>query len=278
VKLFERLTRAAGLPPAEPAAAAGAGPLSRLSYDQMFPQGPLIAKASRARVVRPAAGAPARSGPERAEQLAASTRRRRDYLARLPDTGHWWPVPDLLSERTRRACAGEVGTLPPGAGAGYDGGPSPGWDLAHDALVSRSCNAYLGAGPTLLAVHEDPQLVALISARMGRQMYPTRCTYLRYRPGDYLGVHTDQPTCEVSLMFTVDGEPGPMRSYLERTGQDPAGLHRWVTDHGHFPDGGRDFVYRPREGLALTGRAVPHARLPQSDRAVIGALFYSGLR
>jgi hypothetical protein len=162
-------------------------------------------------------------------------------------------------------------------GAAFAGGPEPGWDVEHDALVSRSCNAYLGQGPTLIQIHEDPALVDLISDRMGRPMYPTRCTYLRYRDGDYLGVHTDQPTCEVSLLFTVDGEPGPLRSYFERTAADPTALHRWVTDSGHFPEGGRDFVYRPREGLALTGRAVPHARLPQGERAVIGALFYSGL-
>jgi hypothetical protein len=277
VRLFERLAGSAGLPAAEPARE---GPLTRLSYDEMFPQGPLITKARPARVGRPGPAAPpdpGRAAELTAAELTAAARRRRAYLTRLPVDGHWWLVPDLLSERARRVCAAEVATLPPGGGAGYQGGPAPGWDLAHDALVSQSCNAYLGAGPALIHLHEDPELVALISARMGRRMYPTRCTYLRYRRDDYLGVHTDQPTCEVSLMFTVDGEAGPMRSYLDRTGDDPATLHRWIAAHGHFPEGGQDFVYRPREGLALTGRAVPHARLPQPEPAIIGALFYSGL-
>lgn len=282
VKVFERLCVAAGLPPA-----AGpdqpAGPLTRLSYDEMFPQGAVIAKALRDRVVRrpsadPSAGPAADAGADpAAERILASTRRRRDYLRKLDGDRFWWVVPDLVSEATRRACAREAGSLPPGAGAAYDGGPSPGWDAAHDALVSRSCNAYLGAGPILTAIHEDPALVATISERMGRRMYPTRCTYLRYRAGDFLGVHTDQPTCEVSLMFTVDGEPGPLRSYLDRAGHDPAALHRWVHQHGNFPDGGLDVCYRSREGFALTGRAVPHARLPQADRAIVGALFFSGL-
>jgi hypothetical protein len=277
IRLFETLSIAAGLPAAEvaPGAAAHNGPLTSLSYDEMFPQGRLIAKARKARVVRNAMAD--RSAEEHTADMLASTRRRSDYLRTLSEDAYWWMVPDLTSESTRRACVAEVASLPANAGAAYDGGPAPGWDMEHDALVSRSCNAYLGAGPSLTTIHEDPELVALISQRMGRRMYPTRCTYLRYREGDYLGVHTDQPTCEVSLMFTVDGEPGPMRSYFDHAAHDPAALHRWVSDHGHFPDGGRDFIYRPREGFALTGRAVPHARLPQDDRAIIGALFYSGL-
>ncbi|MEV4545570.1 hypothetical protein [Micromonospora echinaurantiaca] len=276
IKLFERLAVAAGMPPAAtaPLATEVGGALTTLSYDEMFPQGPLIAKAMQARVVRQVA---ARETDEQyAAMMLASTRRREDYLRKLPDDT-WWMIGDLISEATRRACVAEIATLPASAGAAYDGGLSPGWDKEHDALVSRSCNAYLGAGPTLVAIHEDPALVAQISARMGRRMYPTRCTYLEYRPGDFLGVHTDQPTCEVSLLFTVDGEPGPMRSYFDRTATGPAALHRWVHDNGQFPDGGRDFVYRPREGFALTGRAVPHARLPQQESAFIGALFYSGL-
>lgn len=277
IKLFEQLSVAAGVPAATvaPVAREANGPLTILSYDEMFPQGPLIAKAMKARVIREAAAE--LTDEQRAAQMVESTRRRSHYLHKLSDESYWWMIPDLISEATRRTCAREVETLPSHAGAAYDGGQSPGWDMEHDALVSRSCNAYLGAGPTLIAVHEDAQLVALVSEKMGRRMYPTRCTYLRYREGDYLGVHTDQPTCEVSLLFTVDGEPGPLRSYFDHAVDDPTSLHRWVSDHGHFPDGGQDFVYRPREGFALTGRAIPHARLPQNDRAIIGALFYSGL-
>ncbi len=277
VKLFERVSVAAGLPPAAaaPVAAEHGGPLTTLSYDEMFPQGPLIAKAMKARVVRQAAVR--ETDEQHAAMMLASTRRRTDYRRKLADDTYWWMIGDLISESTRQACVREIATLPENVGAAYDGGLSPGWDKEHDALVSKSCNAYLGAGPTLIAIHEDAHLVALISERMGRRMYPTRCTYLQYRAGDYLGVHTDQPTCEVSLLFTVDGEPGPMRSYFDRADSDPAALHRWVHDHGRFPGGGQDFVYRPREGFALTGRIVPHARLPQTESAFIGALFYSGL-
>jgi hypothetical protein len=274
IRLFEQLCVSAGLPPAEVDPAAD-GPLTTLTYDEMFPQGPLIAKAKKARVVR--AAGPAETDEEYALRLTGSTTRRRDYLRKLSEDAYWWIIPDVVSEAVRRRCAAEVAELPASFGAAYDGGPSPGWDLEHDSLVSESCNAYLGAGPELIAVHEDAELTGAISERMGRRMYPTRCTYLRYRPGDYLGAHTDQPTCEVSLLFTIDGDPGPMRAYFEQTGHDPADLHRWISHHGHFPAGGRDFVYRPREGLALTGRAVPHARLPQGGPAIIAALFYSGL-
>jgi hypothetical protein len=277
IKVFERVAVAAGLPPATvaPAAAERDGPLTTLTYDEMFPQGPVIAKAMQARVLRQPALR--ETDEQHAAMLLASTQRRADYLKKISGDTYWWMIGDLISEATRRACVAEAAQLPASAGASYDGGLSPGWDKEHDALVSKSCNAYLGAGPTLISVHEDPYLVFLISERMGRRMYPTRCTYLKYRAGDYLGVHTDQPTCEVSLLFTVDGEPGPMRSYFDRANSDPATLHRWVSDNGHFPGGGQDFVYRPREGFALTGRAVPHARLPQEDGAFIGALFYSGL-
>ena len=278
IKLFEQLCVAAGVPAASAsplAAEVGSGALTSLSYDEMFPQGPVIAKALKARVIREASAG--LTDEEQLAQMVASTQRRNDYLRILDDQSYWWMIPDLVSEKTRQECIKEVAILPAGIGSSYDGGPSPGWDKEHDALVSKSCNSYLGAGPKLIEVHEDPQLVALISSKMGRQMYPTRCTYLRYRDGDYLGVHTDQPTCEVSLMFTVDGDAGPLRSYFDETTHGPDWLHRWVHDNGHFPEGGRDFIYQPREGFALTGRAVPHARLPQYTEAIIGALFYSGL-
>jgi hypothetical protein len=277
VRLFDSLSVEAGVPPAHRAAAVeeGGGPLVAATYDELFPQGPLITRAVRERVVREPA--PAETGEEHAARVAASARRRADYLGKLSSASYCWDIEDLLSARTAVDCAAEAVVLPPSAGAYFSGGPEPGWDVEHDALVSKSSNAYLGAGPTLVAVHEDRALVDLVSERMGRRMYPTRCTYLRYEEGDYLGVHTDQPTCEVSLLFVVDGEAGPLRSYLDETGHDPEWLGDWVRTHGHFPGGGLDCVYEDRKGFALTGRAVPHARLPQTEYALVGALFYSGL-
>lgn len=276
VTFYDRLAVAAGVPAADVSPLAAGGPVVARSYDEMFPQGPLIVRAVKSRVVRTETD---HDLDERyAAALRESTRRRADYLAMLTDVDYWWMIPDLISAATARTCAGEVeALLEAPLGESFAGAPQSGWDAEHDALISRSKNAYLGAGPTLIQIHEDPALVDEVSARMGRRMHPTRCTYLRYRKGDYLGVHTDQPTCEISLLFTIAGDPGPMRSYVDETGRDPAWLDRWVRDAGNFPDGGVDFVYQPREGLVLTGRAVPHARLPQAERALIGALFYSGL-
>ncbi|MBU8860447.1 MULTISPECIES: hypothetical protein [unclassified Micromonospora] len=276
IRLYERLAVSAGVPPADVSPLAGGGPLVDATYDQMFPQGPLIIRAVKSRVVRRPTDHEV--DEEYATLLRESSGRRSDYLSMLDPSGYYWHMPDLISAATARECMKDVEVLLAAPrGESFAGGPQPGWDVEHDALVSRSMNAYLGAGPTLIKIHEDPALVAEISAHMGRPMHPTRCTYLRYEKGDYLGVHTDQPTCEVSLLFTIAGDPGPMRSYLDETGHDPAWLDRWVREAGNFPDGGLDFIYQPREGLALTGRAVPHARLPQAERAVIGALFYSGL-
>lgn len=275
IGLFEKLIVAGGGPPvsAMDFESAGIAPLTD-SYDAMFPQGPLVTKALQGRVVR----APGeRDDQDYARLLAESTRRRDAYLAKLDNDSFWWHIDDFVSAETLRRCAAELGELDPGAGMAFAGGPDPGWDVLHDALTSKSSNMYLGAGPTLVQIHEDPVLVADVSRRMGRAMYPTRCTYLRYRKGDFLGVHTDMPTCEVSLLFTVEGEAGPMRSYLDQATDTANSLGEWVVSEGQFPRGGKDFVYQPRECLALVGRATPHARLPQNDHAVIGAMFYSGL-
>lgn len=269
---YERLSTTLGLPESTLAPAPD-GPLVRLSYDEMFPQGALITKAAPHRVARASSDVDTHDP----DLLDRSIRRHAEYLAKLDGAPRWWTVPDLASRATRRACARDVAALKPPPGSSFAGGPCPGWDARYDALTSRSKTVYLGAGPTLTAIHEDPVLVNLISERMGRRMYPTRCTYLPYRKGDFLGVHTDQPTCEVSLLFTIDGEPGPLRSYFAETTNDPMWLDRWVQENGNFPDGGEDYVYGEAEGYALTGRVVPHARLPQNEYALIGALFYSGL-
>lgn len=273
VRRFESLAVEAGVTPAAARPElAEVGVKAR--YEVMFPQGALIIPAVKQRVVR----APAADDELHAVALDESRTRRSRYLDMLDRENYWWTIPDLITPSDRKACLADVAVLlDQPRGESFSGGPTPGWDVEHDALVSDSRNAYIGAGPALIKIHEAPPLVDAISRQMGRRMWPTRCTYLNYRTGDYLGVHTDQPTCEVSLLFTVTGEPGPMRSYLDETAHDPDWLERWVGHHGNFPDGGLDFVYEPGEGLALTGRAVPHARLPQKDRAVIGALFYSGL-
>lgn len=278
IRLFDRLAVSHGAPAAEidPEVGERGGPMIDLTYDQIFPQGPLIMPATKGRVVRTVGEE--LDEEERAQQVLRSTARRRDYLRKLETAeGYWWQIGGLLTADDRRAAAVEARALPSSAGAYFSGGPEPGWDVEHDALVSKSSNAYLGAGERLVQIHESEAMRTEISRHMGRPMYPTRCTYLRYREGDYLGVHTDQPTCEVSVLFRVDGDPGPLRSYVDHTTQDPGSLDSWVLDHGHFPDGGLDFVYENGSALALTGRATPHARLPQQDNALVGALFYSGL-
>ncbi|MEE3922513.1 hypothetical protein V2I01_41880 [Micromonospora sp. BRA006-A] len=176
IRLYERLAVSAGVPPADVSPLAGGGPLVDATYDQMFPQGPLIIRAVKSRVVRPTDH---EVDEEYAALLRESSGRRSDYLSMLDPSGYYWHMPDLISAATARECMKDVEVLLAAPrGESFAGGPQPGWDVEHDALVSRSMNAYLGAGPTLIKIHEDPALVAEISARMGRPMHPTRCTYL----------------------------------------------------------------------------------------------------
>jgi hypothetical protein len=269
---FEAVAVETGLQPVTPVGLEAAG---EATYDKMFPQGALIPKATHARITH---SSQAEIDEQRyAELLAESTERRADYLAKLTDTPRWWTVPDLASAATIKACAQEVASLKPPPGSDFSGGRVHGWDLYYDALTTRSRTRYLREGPTLIAIHEDPVLVRLLSEKMGRRMYPTRCTYLPYEKGDFLGVHTDQPNCELSLLFTIDGEAGPLRSYFDETLEKPAWLDNWVREQGNLPEGGEDYTYGAREGYAITGRVVPHARPTQNEPALIGALFYSGL-
>lgn len=269
---YEAAAVAAGLPPRVVAP-------ERLEperdYDQMFPQGQLIMPAMPARVLRPADD---QAGGRNYElKMTQSAQRRANYLDLLGETPRAWNIPNLLDRRTRTACRWEAAALPEQPHSNYRGGEVHGWDTQFDALLSRSHTTFLGEGPVLSAIHEDPVLLDELSVVLGRRMYPTRCTYLPYACADYLGVHTDQPNCEISLLFTIDGEPGPLRSYFEHTTWQPHDLNRWVQDEGNFPDGGDDYVYGEGEAFALTGRVVPHARLTQRDPALIGALFYSGV-
>jgi hypothetical protein len=274
VSQYERLAVSLGLPPGELHAGVD-GPPVQLSYDQMFPQGSVVPRALRDRVLH--SSRDGMGGGEYDGLLAQCATRRTDYLKKLGDHPRQWIIPDLISAATLRACARDVAQMQPPPDSAYSGGRVHGWDIHYDVLNSRSHTMYLGEGPAIVGIHEDPGLIAAISEQTGRTMYPTQCTYLPYHKGDFLGVHTDQPNCEVAVMFTIDGEPGPLRSYFELAAGDPASLDRWVQDNGSFPGGGHDYVYQQREGYALTGRVVPHARPTQSEYALVGALFYTGL-
>jgi hypothetical protein len=271
---YEKLAVSLGLPPGEVGRPADGVP-PQLSYDDMFPQGSVVPRAQRDRVLHSSREGMGR--PQYDSLLAECARRRTDYLTKHGDNPRQWVIPDLASAAAIRACRRDVAGMQPPPDSAYSGGRVHGWDIHYDVLNSRSHSMYLGEGPAIIGIHEDPHLVAAISEQVGRTVYPTRCTYLPYRKGDFLGVHTDQPNCEVSVMFLIDGEPGPLRAYFEVAARDPLALDRWVQDNGSLPDGGEDYVYQQREGYALTGRIVPHARPLQSDYALVGALFYTGL-
>ena len=84
----------------EPAAT---GQPHQVPYDKMFPQGPLVPKASLARISH---SADAKVAPERyAELMAESTQRRADYLGKLTETPRWWTVADLVSIFGARLCS-----------------------------------------------------------------------------------------------------------------------------------------------------------------------------
>jgi hypothetical protein len=138
--------------------------------------------------------------------------------------------------------------------------PRPGgWRAAMPA--QKLCSA--PGGPVLDAVYADRGLAHRIGGLVGTGASPTgsRGSYSFYdRPGDFLGLHRDILTCDVTLIVCLERsggaapEVGALRLY-------PAAA-RHALEEITATSPARDIQMRPGQAVVLLGGVIPHRVLP----------------
>jgi alkylated DNA repair dioxygenase AlkB len=58
----------------------------------------------------------------------------------------------------------------------------------------------------LTALHEDRPISAALEDRLERRLFPIRASYNFYADGDFMGIHSDVPNCQVTLIGQVSGK------------------------------------------------------------------------
>ena len=121
-------------------------------------------------------------------------------------------------------------------------------------------------GPVLDAFYASPDLAQRIGRLVGAKTEPTgsRGSYSFYdRPGDFLGLHRDIHTCDVTLIVCLARsggaapETGALRLY-------PAALRAPLEEVGEDTPA-RDISMQPGQAVVLLGGAIPHRVLPADE-------------
>lgn len=154
------------------------------------------------------------------------------------------------------------------------------YELGAGGQKMRSPMRFLAAfgGETLCEIHESDAMAELASRLAGREMRPSETAYLYFRSGDFIGLHTDLPACELTFLVPVGASAPPLVVHPELRATEPADLLELARRSSGTPEGGVA-IPLPSEGLlALDGRLAPHQTRPvaNGEDAIIATLCYAG--
>lgn len=131
----------------------------------------------------------------------------------------------------------------------------------------------------LRALHTSPELRRTANELAARQMEPTYSGYLYYEDGDYIGLHTDLPACELTLLAAVGPNCPPLVVHRELAVLAPERLKDFAEAAGGAPDGGTALPIVPGSLVALFGGGLPHQTRPVATEgvAVVATLCFAGV-
>jgi len=124
----------------------------------------------------------------------------------------------------------------------------------------RSCSAT--PGQVLLDVHWSDAIPRLIAAETGVVVVPTAASYLYYRSGDFLGIHTDGYALELTLLTLLSGAVEPLDCHLHLADASLEEIKALAETAGGLPAGGTPFGIST-EPFLLSGQRIPHQRGPR---------------
>ena len=124
----------------------------------------------------------------------------------------------------------------------------------------RNCSAT--PGPTLLDMHWSDAIPQQIASETSVIVVPTIASYLYYRSGDFLGVHTDGYALELTLLTLLSGAVEPLHCHLHLADAPLEEIKALAEAAYGLPEGGTPFEITT-EPFLLSGQRIPHHRGPQ---------------
>ncbi len=118
-------------------------------------------------------------------------------------------------------------------------------------------------GQVLLDVHWSDAIPRLIASETGVVVVPTTASYLYYRSGDFLGIHTDGYALELTLLTLLSGAVEPLYCHLHLADASLEEIKTLAETAGGLPEGGTPFEIST-EPFLLSGQRIPHQRGPRN--------------
>jgi hypothetical protein len=155
------------------------------------------------------------------------------------------------------------------------------YELGAEGQAVRSPWRFAVADPgdSLRSLHESPEAVDLVSRIQGEPMAPSKASYLYFRDdSDFIGFHTDVPSCQVVLLVGITAENADLVLYPDFEHSDPSELLELSRRADGAPGGGTALPVERGHLTALVGRRVPHMtpRARRSGPVVQASLCYAG--
>ena len=109
-------------------------------------------------------------------------------------------------------------------------------------------------------------------------MRPTRASYLYYEPGDFMGLHTDLPSCALTMLTSLGGDAPPLVVHPELPSLEPSRLEE-IAHAGVLRPGGVPLPVSERGVSMLLGSETPHHRpvVDAEHDVVVVTLCYTAL-
>lgn len=155
------------------------------------------------------------------------------------------------------------------------------YELWADGQEFRSPVRYGFAPETndLKSLHGSRELRDLASELADAQVEPTYSGYLFYEDGDFIGLHTDLPACELTLLVAVADDCPPLVVHPEFVGVPAEELKDLSETSRGAPKGGLALAIVPGSAIALFGGGLPHQTrpIPQGRASIVATLCYAGV-
>lgn len=134
-------------------------------------------------------------------------------------------------------------------------------------------------GPWLSWLHSYQWLLSELRQLVGRDVQPTRQSYMYYESGSFVDLHTDVPGCDVTVLTTVAGRVAPLVLYPGLRNAPFERLRSAALHSAGRPPGGIEVPLSQGGLTILLGREVPHrrpeVRASMAALNVIATLCYS---
>jgi hypothetical protein len=155
------------------------------------------------------------------------------------------------------------------------------YELWADGQEFRSPVRYGFAPETsdLKRLHGSRELRELAGELADAVVEPTYSGYLFYEDGDFIGLHTDLPACELTLLVAVEDDCPPLVVHPELAGMGGEELKALSEVSRGAPEGGLALPIVPGSTIALFGGGLPHQTrpIPEGRASIVATLCYAGV-